>query len=87
MGAASLPANWHGEILQDWWVVTLLDGMTGGFFVDLAAYDAVACSNSLRWRGIMPGVVYALALNHRPITGRGCLTASASLLLLSLAMR
>jgi hypothetical protein len=46
MGAASLPAAWHAEILQDWWVVTLLDGMTGGFFVDLAAYDAVAFSNS-----------------------------------------
>jgi hypothetical protein len=46
MGAASLPAAWHGEILQDWWVVTLLDAMTGGFFVDLAAYDAVAYSNS-----------------------------------------
>jgi len=46
IGAASLPAAWHGEILQDWWVVTLLDGMTAGFFVDLAAYDAVAYSNS-----------------------------------------
>jgi len=57
-GAASLPASFHGELLQDWWVGALLDGMRDGFFVDLAAFDAVAFSNTyaleqrLGWDGL-----------------------------------
>ncbi len=57
-GAASQPASFHGELLQDWWVGALLDGMRGGFFVDLAAFDAVAFSNTyaleqrLGWDGL-----------------------------------
>ena len=57
-GAHSWRAKYHGELLQDWWVNTLLDGLRGGFFVDLAAFDAVAYSNtytleeSLGWEGL-----------------------------------
>lgn len=36
IGAASIPATWHAELLQDWWIVTLLDGMTGGTYLTLS---------------------------------------------------
>lgn len=57
-GAYSWRARYHGELLQDWWVTNLLDGLQGGFFVDLAAFDAVAYSNTftleehLGWDGL-----------------------------------
>lgn len=80
VGAASLAAAWHAEILQDWWIVTLLDGMTGGFFVDLAAYDAVAYSNSYAlerdygWRGIC---VEPQANHWKGLLHRKCLAVAA----------
>jgi hypothetical protein len=80
IGAASLPAAWHGEILQDWWVVTLLDGMTGGFFVDLATYDAVAYSNSYvlerdyGWGGIC---VEPQAKHWKGLLHRKCVAVAA----------
>jgi hypothetical protein len=30
IGAGSLPATWHAELMQDWWIVTLFHGMTAG---------------------------------------------------------
>merc|ERR1712032_1738083 len=48
----------HSQVGQDWLVATLLGCKRHGFFVDLAANDAVSLSNSLmlerdfEWNGI-----------------------------------
>ena len=86
VGAQSIAAAWHAELLQDWWVVTLFDGMKGGFFVDLAAYDAVAFSNShvlerdYAWQGICvePQAHHWNGLLHRSCTVVAALVGQAT---------
>ena len=86
IGAQSVAATWHAELLQDWWVVTLFDGMKGGFFVDLAAYDAVAFSNShvlerdYAWQGICvePQAHHWNGLLHRSCTVVAALVGQAT---------
>lgn len=57
-GAAVRPGVWNGQFMQDELVAAVLNGQRGGFFLDLAAFDAVSLSNSLAlerdygWRGI-----------------------------------
>lgn len=79
-GAGAVASKWHAEILQDWWVVTLFDGMKGGYFVELAAYDAVAYSNSYvlerdyGWRGIC---VEPQANHWKGLLHRKCVAVAA----------
>ena len=44
---AAVVATYNSALMQDAWVVVLFEGMRGGFFVDLAAFDAVQHSNTL----------------------------------------
>ncbi len=37
---------WMGQCLQDYWVMKALAFQEGGFFIDLAAYDALTWSNT-----------------------------------------
>jgi len=49
---------WNGQYQQDRWVMDVFEGKTGGYFIDLAAYDAVQWSNTLTleqdfgWEGL-----------------------------------
>mmetsp|Transcript_33356 Transcript_33356/g.79485 ORF Transcript_33356/g.79485 Transcript_33356/m.79485 type:complete len:628 (-) Transcript_33356:257-2140(-) len=36
----------QGEMLQDWWVLAIFQGMKSGFFVDAASWDADVASNT-----------------------------------------
>ena len=72
--------QFHGQLLQDSWVATIFGGKRSGFFVDLAAHDAVALSNTLSlerdfaWRGL------CIEPNHEHLRGlafRNCSVVSA----------
>jgi hypothetical protein len=43
----SVLKQYHASLLQDAWLVLLFEGMRKGFFLDVAAFDAVATSNTL----------------------------------------
>ena len=38
---------WMGQCLQDFWVMKALDFQQRGYFIDLAAYDALHWSNTV----------------------------------------
>jgi FkbM family methyltransferase len=63
----------HSQVAQDWIVASLLGCRSGGFFVDLAANDAMGLSNTLMlerdfaWNGlcIEANMDYMYGLSHR----------------------
>jgi hypothetical protein len=72
--------SFHAQLLQDSWVTTIFGGKQGGFFVDLAAHEAIALSNTVAlerdygWSGI------CIEPNHTPLRGlayRACTVVSA----------
>jgi hypothetical protein len=71
----------HSQVGQDWLVASLLGCKSGGFFVDLAANDAMTLSNTLMlerdfgWNGICieANMNYMYGLSHRK-----CKIASAA---------
>ena len=66
---ASPSRAFHAQLLQDSWVVSIFGGRRGGYFVDLAAHEAIALSNTLAlerdygWRGL------CIEANHKHLRG------------------
>lgn len=76
------PREWHGQELQDCIAATLHNFKKGGFFVDLAANDAVTFSNTFSleqrygWRGLCvePNPTY----HQRLLQLRNCSVVAAA---------
>ena len=68
---------YRSQAAQDKWVEEMTEGKTGGFFVEVGAYDGLVSSNTyylenvLGWKGICieaSPVYYQALLNNRPLS-------------------
>jgi hypothetical protein len=77
---ASLSSTFPGELDADGVVVAIFEGKHGGFFIELAAFDAMLASNSLalerdyRWQGLC---VEANAMHWEGLAHRNCTVVAA----------
>ena len=80
---AAVSASWHGQVLQDCYAQHLLNSKRGGYYLDVAANDAIRYSNTVvldrffGWNGICiePNPVY----HEKLLTERTCTVVAAAL--------